>query len=274
MIPMGNLVKINQTIGPSNIAHYNLFRSIEINGAPAPSVSSGQALGAMKAIAKETLPRGFGYEWSGLSLEEIQSGGAAIFIFALGIVFVFLTLAAQYESYIDPLIIMLTVPLAILGALVAVLLKGTANDVYTQIGFVMLIGMASKNAILIVEFANQQLEQGVSIVKSIVEACRERLRPILMTAISTIVGAVPLAIATGPGAAARQSLGTAIVGGMAMATVLSLFIVPTLYIVIKSLEMRLQHRRSRVATVPPDVSQDGHHRSEEVTVTHRDREHR
>jgi HAE1 family hydrophobic/amphiphilic exporter-1 len=274
MIPMGNLVKINQTIGPSNIAHYNLFRSIEINGAPAPSVSSGQALGAMEAIAKETLPRGFGYEWSGLSLEEIQSGGAAIFIFALGIVFVFLTLAAQYESYIDPLIIMLTVPLAILGALVAVLLKGTANDVYTQIGFVMLIGMASKNAILIVEFANQQLEQGVSIVKSIVEACRERLRPILMTAISTIVGAVPLAIATGPGAAARQSLGTAIVGGMAMATVLSLFIVPTLYIVIKSLEMRLQHRRSRVASVPPDVSQDGHHPSEEVTVTHRDREHR
>lgn len=291
MIPMGNLVKINQTIGPSNIAHYNLFRSIEINGSPAPGVSSGQALNAMEAIAKEALPRGFGYEWSGLSLEEIQAGGAALFIFALGITFVFLTLAAQYENYIDPFIILLTVPLAILGALVAILLKGTANDVYTQIGFVMLIGMASKNSILIVEFANELLEQGLTVSKAVQEACRERLRPILMTAISTIVGAVPLALATGPGAAARQSLGTAIVGGMVMATVLSLFIIPTLYIVIKSMEMRWQHRRaSHRATLASEVSHNGHdghghddrdsyghHPTEEATTqqtaSHRDREH-
>lgn len=273
MIPMGNLVKVTQTIGPSNIAHYNLFRSIEINGAPAPGVSSGQAITAMEAIAKETLPRGFGYEWSGLSLEEIQSGGAAIFIFGLGIVFVFLTLAAQYESYIDPLIIMLTVPLAILGALVAVLLKGTANDVYTQIGFVMLIGMASKNAILIVEFANQQLAEGLSIAKSIVEACKERLRPILMTAISTIVGAIPLALATGPGAAARQSLGTAIVGGMAMATVLSLFIVPVLYIVIKSFEMRFRQRRTPVLVEGSlDGAQHEHHEDVVASASERDQD--
>jgi HAE1 family hydrophobic/amphiphilic exporter-1 len=265
MIPMSNLIRVNQTIGPSNISHYNLFRSIEINGAPAMGVSSGQAINAMEAIAREVLPRGFGYEWSGLSLEEIQAGGAALFIFGLGITFVFLTLAAQYENYIDPFIIMLTVPLAILGALVAVLVKGTANDVYTQIGFVMLIGMASKNSILIVEFANQELARGLSISKAVLEACRERLRPILMTAISTTVGAIPLALATGPGAAARQSLGTAIVGGMTMATILSLFIVPVLYIVIKSFEMRVQRRRSPVpAEGPMDESRDGHH--EEVVI--------
>jgi hydrophobic/amphiphilic exporter-1 (mainly G- bacteria), HAE1 family len=201
----------------------------------------------METVAKETLPKGFSYEWSGLSLEEIQSGNAALFIFGLGIVFVFLTLAAQYENYIDPIIIMLTVPLAILGALVAVWLKGTAQDVYTQIGFVMLVGMASKNSILIVEFANHLYSEGASLTKAVVGAGRERLRPILMTAIATIVGAIPLLIATGPGAAARQSLGTAIVGGMCVATVLSLFIVPVLYVAIKSLtgtpDTELEHAK-------------------------------
>jgi HAE1 family hydrophobic/amphiphilic exporter-1 len=238
MIPLSNLVTITQTIGPSIISHYNLFRSVEITGAPAPGASSGQALQAMEAVAKETLPKGFGFEWSGLSLEEVEAGGSAIFIFALGIVFVYLTLAAQYESYIDPFIILLTVPLAILGALIALLLRGTANDIYTQIGFVMLIGMASKNGILIVEFANQLYEQGWSITKAAVEASQERLRPILMTAISTVIGAFPLFVATGAGAGARQSLGTAIIGGMCVATILSLFVVPILYIVIKTAEAR------------------------------------
>lgn len=242
MIPMGNVVKVTQTIGPSIISHYNLFRSVNITGAAAQGVSSGQAIQAMEAVAKETLPRGFGFEWSGLSLEEVSAGSASIFIFGLGIIFVYLTLAAQYESYVDPLIIMLTVPLAILGALVAVLLKGTSNDVYTQIGFVMLIGMASKNGILIVEFANELREEGFSIAKAAFEASAERLRPILMTAFSTIIGAVPLLIATGPGAASRQSLGTAIVGGMCVATVLSLFVVPVLYITIKSIGERREHK--------------------------------
>lgn len=234
MIRLSNLITVKQTVGPSVITHYNLYRDVEITGTPSPGVSSGQALKAMEAVAKETLPRGYRFEWSGLSLEEVQAGGSAVFVFALGIVFVFLTLAAQYESYVDPLIIMLTVPLAILGALFGIMLRGTANDVYTQIGFVMLIGMASKNAILIVEFANQLREEGYTIAKAVVEAARERLRPILMTAIATVVGALPLLIASGPGAAARQSLGTAIVGGMCIATVLSLFIVPILYITIKS----------------------------------------
>jgi HAE1 family hydrophobic/amphiphilic exporter-1 len=273
MIPLGNLVKVNQTIGPSIISHYNLFRSVNISGSPAMGVSSGQAIKAMEAVARETLPRGFGYEWSGLSLEEVQAGGSALFIFGLGIVFVFLTLAAQYENYLDPLIIMLTVPLAILGALVAVLLKGTANDVYTQIGFVMLIGMASKNGILIVEFANQLCEEGLSITKAVIEACRERLRPILMTAISTMIGALPLFLATGAGAASRQSLGTAIIGGMSVATVLSLFIVPVLYVLIKSLERRFSRRRQPTlaeATVDDSYDGNGSGRAQrERTSTHR-----
>jgi HAE1 family hydrophobic/amphiphilic exporter-1 len=260
MIPLDNLVKVTQTIGPSIITHYNLFRAVNITGATSPGVSSGQAINAMETVAQETLPRGFGFEWSGLSLEEIQAGGSSLILFGLGIVFVFLTLAAQYENWVDPLIILLTVPLAILGALLSVLLKGTANDVYTQIGFVMLVGMASKNAILIVEFANEAREQGLGIAKAMLEACRERLRPILMTAISTIIGAVPLLVATGPGAAARQSLGTAIVGGMGMATILSLFIVPALYVFIKSLEARWQTPSSALAEASFDSTLDGHNR--------------
>lgn len=243
MIPLANLVKVTQTIGPSIITHYNLYRAVNITGAASPGVSSGQAIEAMQTVAAETLPKGFGYEWSSLSLEEIQSGSSALLIFGLGITFVYLTLAAQYDSYIDPMIIMLTVPLAILGALVAVLLKGTANDIYTQIGFVMLVGMASKNAVLIVEFANQLHDEGLSLTKAALEASRDRLRPILMTAIATTIGSVPLLLATGAGAAARQSLGAAIVGGMCVATVLSLFVVPVLYIVIKTAEANFRRRR-------------------------------
>jgi HAE1 family hydrophobic/amphiphilic exporter-1 len=266
MIPLGNLVKVSQTIGPSIIPHYNLFRSVNITGNASPGVSSGQAIKAMETVAKEVLPKGFGYEWSGLSLEEVQAGGSAIFIFALGVVFVFLTLAAQYESYFDPLIIMLTVPLAILGALVAVLLRGTSNDIYTQIGFVMLIGMASKNGILIVEFANEAYANGMGIVKSVVEACRERLRPILMTAISTMIGALPLFLASGAGAAARQSLGTAILGGMGIATVLSLFVVPVLYVMIKSLELRLL-RKSKPAWAEAATGNGAGQHTKEVVST-------
>jgi hydrophobic/amphiphilic exporter-1 (mainly G- bacteria), HAE1 family len=238
MIPLANLVKVTPTIAPSIINHYNLFRSSLISGNTAPGVSSGQAIRIMEDSAKATLPQGFGFEWSGLTLEEIGSGSQAYIIFGLGLVFVFLVLAAQYENYIDPTIIMLTVPLAIFGALAAVLGRGIANDVYTQIGFVMLIGMASKNAILIVEFANQLRDTGLSITQAVVEAAQQRLRPILMTALSTIIGTLPLAIASGAGAASRQSLGTAVIGGMCVATVLSLFIVPVLYITIKTMQER------------------------------------
>ncbi|WP_247216200.1 efflux RND transporter permease subunit [Synechococcus sp. C9] len=245
MISLGNLITVRQITAPAVISHFNLFRSVEINGVASRGKSSGEAIQALETVAQQALPRGFGYEWSGLSLEEIESAGQAIGIFALGVVFVFLTLAAQYENYIDPFIIMLTVPLAVLGALMTVFLRGLTIDVYTQIGFVMLIGMASKNAILIVEFANQLVAEGLGITKAVLEACRERLRPILMTALSTLIGAFPLWMATGAGAAARRSLGTCIVGGMGIASLLSLFIVPVLYIVIKNLEARYLKR------VPP-----------------------
>ncbi|MEH1972855.1 MAG: efflux RND transporter permease subunit [Nostoc sp.] len=238
MIPLSNLVTVTPTVGAQTINHYNLFRSIEINGAAARGSSSGDAIKAMEKVAKEVLPAGYGYEWSGTALEEIDSGALAPLIFGLGLIFVFLVLAAQYENYVDPFIILLSVPLAIFGALIAQSMRGFANDVYCQIGLVMLIGLASKNAILIVEFANQLRDQGLSMTKAVIEASQERLRPILMTAFSTLLGIFPLATATGAGAGSRQSLGTAVFGGMLIATFLSLFVVPILYIVIKTITER------------------------------------
>jgi HAE1 family hydrophobic/amphiphilic exporter-1 len=241
-IALNNLVKVTPTVGAQTINHFNLFRSIEINGSAAPGYSSGQAIKSMQQVAGQVLSPGFGYEWSGTSLEELQSGGQAPIIFGLGLVLVFLVLAAQYESYIDPTIILLSVPLAILGALLAQSWRGLSNDVYCQIGLVMLIGLASKNAILIVEFANQLREQGLSITKAAIEAAQERLRPILMTSLSFILGILPLVNARGAGAGSRQSLGTAVFGGMIVSTFLSLFVVPILYIVIKTLVDRFTKR--------------------------------
>ncbi|TVQ17905.1 MAG: efflux RND transporter permease subunit [Leptolyngbya sp. DLM2.Bin15] len=241
MIPISSLIDIEPTTGAQTINHFNLFRSIEISGSPAPGYSSGDAINRVEELAAQ-LPPGFGYEWAGTSREEIESGGQAPLIFGLGLVFVFLVLAAQYENYLDPLIILLAVPLAVLGALSAQALRGLENDLYCQIGLVMLIGLASKNSILIVEFANQLRERGMSITKAALEASRERLRPILMTAFSTLLGIFPMTIATGAGAASRQSLGTTVFGGMFIATFLSLFVVPVLYIVISLASDRLMKR--------------------------------
>jgi len=243
MIPLGNLVNVTATTGAQTINHYNTFRSIEISGEAAPGASSGEALAAMEQAAEQTLAPGLGYEWSGTSLEQIESGGQAPLIFALGLVFVFLVLAAQYESYIDPMIIMMSVPLAVLGALTAQSLRGLSNDIYTQIGLVMLIGLASKNSILIVEYANQIRELGLTITQSAIVAAQRRMRPIIMTAISTLSSIFPLVIATGAGSASRQSLGTAVFGGMLVATFLSLFVVPILYILVKTLGERLFGQR-------------------------------
>lgn len=240
MIRLNNLVSVTPTTGAQIINHYNLYRSIEINGVPKPGVSSGEAIQAMERAAAAALPRDMGFEWSGISLEELESGGQAPLIFGLGLVLVFLVLAAQYENYVDPTVILLAVPLAILGALLAQNARGFANDVYCQIGLVMLIGLSSKNAILIVEFANQLREKGLSITEAVLEASQSRLRPILMTSLSFILGLVPLVFASGAGAVSRASLGTAVNGGMIVSTVLSLFVVPVLYILIKTTEDRLQ----------------------------------
>jgi len=243
MIPLSSLIKLQPKTGAETITHYNLLRSIEINGSSAPGYSSGQATSAMEKLAHEILPASIGYEWSGVVAEEKKSGGLAPIIFGLGLVFVYLVLAAQYENYVDPLIIMLAVPLAILGALWAQSLRGLTNDVYCQVGLVMLIGLASKNAILIVEFANQLQEQGFSLTKAAIEAGQERLRPILMTSLAFILGLWPLVVAEGAGAASRQSLGTAVAGGMIVSTILSLFIVPILYIVIGMIRQKLAGHR-------------------------------
>jgi hydrophobic/amphiphilic exporter-1 (mainly G- bacteria), HAE1 family len=236
MVPLNNLVTMKNTTAPSVISHYNLFKSIEVDGSPAPGVSSGQALAEMEAIANKVLPKGMSFEWTGISLEEIQSGNLAILIFALGLLFVFLVLAAQYESLMDPLIILFAVPLAILGALGAQMLRGLQNDVFCQIGLVMLIGLASKNSILIVEFANQLRAGGLSHQKAVVEAALTRLRPILMTSLAFIFGILPLTFAEGAGANSRHSLGTTVLGGMIVSTVLSLYVVPVLYLVFNSLK--------------------------------------
>ncbi|BAY50057.1 transporter (plasmid) [Scytonema sp. HK-05] len=237
----GNLVRLSEVAtvtpiaGPQNIGHFNLFRTIKIQGNPAPGYSSGQAIQAMQQTFESVAQPDLGYEWTGLSREEVKSGGQAVFIFGLGLIVVFLILAAQYENYIDPLIIMLTVPLAILGAMTFVSLRGLVNDVYCQIALVMLIGLASKNAILIVEFANQSREQGMTIAQAAIHAAEQRFRPILMTASAALVGFWPLVVATGAGSASRWSLGTAVFGGLLIATLLSFLLVPVLYVVIKNL---------------------------------------
>jgi HAE1 family hydrophobic/amphiphilic exporter-1 len=242
MIPLDNVVEIEQTENPQVITHFNLFRSAEIDGSAAPGLSSGDALAEMETLAKKMLPRGMSYEWSGLSLEEIASGGKAMILFGLGLVFVYLTLAAQYESYVLPFIILLGVPVALLGALGAIWLRGLTNDVYAQIGLVMLIGLASKNAILIVEFAEQLQDEGLGTIDAAVEAARIRLRPILMTSLAFILGVVPLMIATGAGAAGRVSVGTTVFGGMIAATSLNLLFIPMLYVVVRLIVPRKKSR--------------------------------
>jgi len=233
MIPLANLVHVRETTSAQTISHYNLFRSVEISGSPSPGRSSGEALAAMEQIAKRDLPRGMAFEWSGLSREEIQSGGQTFIIFGLGLVFVFLVLSAQYESFVLPLIIILGVPVGLLGALLAQWYRGFANDVFCQVGLVMMIGLASKNAILIVEFAKELRDQGVPVVRAAIQASETRLRPILMTSIAFLLGLVPLLIATG--AASRRSLGTAVFGGMALSTLLNIFFIPTLYVLVEQL---------------------------------------
>jgi HAE1 family hydrophobic/amphiphilic exporter-1 len=235
LIPLDNFTKVEQTANPQVISHYNLFRSAEINGSAAPGRSSGQAIADMEALAKKALPGGMTYEWSGLSLEEIQSGGKAMILFGLGLVFVYLTLAAQYESFVLPFIVLLAVPVALLGAVGALALRGLDNNVYCQIGLVMLIGLSSKNAILIVEFAEQLRAKGSSIEDAAVEAARIRLRPILMTSLAFILGVVPLVLATGAGKAGRISVGTTVFGGMIAATSLNLIFIPLLYAAVRRL---------------------------------------
>jgi multidrug efflux pump subunit AcrB len=242
MVPLANVVRVRETTAPQVISHFNLFRSAQISGSAAPGVSSGQALAAMERLAETALPQGFGYAWSGMSLEEIAAGGQSAAIFGIALLLVYLTLAAQYESLVLPFIVLLGVPLAVLGALSAQWARGLQNDLYCQIGLVMLIGLAAKNAILIVEFAEQLRAKGLSVIDAAVEAARIRLRPILMTSLAFIFGVLPLALSTGAGAGARHSVGTGVVGGMLAATFLAIFFVPTFFKLFS--DRHLTERRS------------------------------
>jgi HAE1 family hydrophobic/amphiphilic exporter-1 len=257
LIPLDNLATISETSGPQVIYHYNLFRSAEIDGSPAPGLSSGQGLDAMVKLFNQNKLQGMSYSWTGLALEEVESAGKAIIIFGLGLLVVYLTLSAQYESFALPFIILLAVPMAILGALSLVDLRGLVDDVYVQIGLVMLIGLSAKNSILIVEFAEQLLAQGKSIVDSAIEASELRLRPILMTSIAFILGVGPLYFATGAGAYGRHSVGTAIIGGMVLSTILNLFFIPVLYVILKTLLVKLSGG-SKTAVVRDAKPQTSH----------------
>jgi HAE1 family hydrophobic/amphiphilic exporter-1 len=252
MVPLGSLIRVEPTTTASTINHYNLFRSTEINGSPAEGVSSGEAIAAMEEVAKKALPRGVSFEWSGISKEQIESGGKAVVIFALGLLFVFLVLAAQYESFALPFVVILAVPVAVAGALGAQFLRGYADDVFCQVGLVMLIGLASKNAILIVEFANQLRERGASLTDAAIEAATTRLRPILMTSFAFLLGAFPLLVATGAGSGSRRSLGTAVFGGMLVSTVMNLFFIPVLYVLVEAARERLLGRKAHAEPQPAE----------------------
>jgi hydrophobic/amphiphilic exporter-1 (mainly G- bacteria), HAE1 family len=235
MVPLSSVVRVRETTAPQVINHFNLFRSATVNGSAAPGASSGQALEEMERIAETSLPQGFGYAWSGISFEEVTAGGQSAAIFGIGLLLVYLTLAAQYESLVLPFIVLLGVPLAILGALSAQWARGLQNDLYCQIGLVLLIGLAAKNAILIVEFAEQLRARGLSVVEAAIEAARIRLRPILMTSLAFILGVMPLVFASGAGQEGRHSVGTTVVGGMFFATFLNIIFIPILYVLVRTL---------------------------------------
>jgi HAE1 family hydrophobic/amphiphilic exporter-1 len=235
MVPLGTLLEVKKTQGPQTISRYNLYPSASINGSAAPGFSSGEALKIMDGMTASKLPTSMGVEWTGMSYQEKRVSGQAIGLFILAIVFVYLVLCAQYESWSISLAIILVVPLALVGTVLALLVRQMDVNMYTQIGIVLLIGMAAKTAILMVEFAKQLREGGMSVREAAMEAARLRYRPILMTGFTFIMGTLPLAIATGPGAASRQALGTAVCGGMVSATLLMLLFVPSFYVVIQRL---------------------------------------
>jgi len=240
MIPLGTLLTVSDTAGPQTVFRYNLYPSSSITGQPETGYSSGQAIEAIERLAEQKLPPMMGYEWTGVTFQQLQAGAQTAFIFALAIVFVYLFLAAQYESWSIPFGIILSVPLAIFGAVLATWLRAFDNNIYTQVALVLLIGLSSKSAILIVEFAKQRREKGESAIQAAVEAAKLRFRAILMTALSFILGVVPLVVATGAGANSRRSLGTAVFGGMLAATIFGVFMIPVLYVIIQQLSERVR----------------------------------
>lgn len=243
MVPLGAILSVHRTLGTELITRFNLYPAAPVIGRPATGFSSGQALETMEEVVNANVPLGMGYNWTGLSYQEKLIGNQAYFIFALSIILVFLVLAAQYESWTDPAAVVVTVPVALVGVLVALAARAFATDLYTQIGLVLMIALAAKNAILIVEFARELSAEGMSPVDAAIEATRRRFRPILMTSIAFILGVVPLLTATGAGAASQQSLGTVVFGGMLASTLLAIPFVGVFFIIVEDFNgWRLRRR--------------------------------
>ena len=247
MVPLGSIVNVSETTGPETAMRYNAFRSADLNGGPAPGYSSGQAQAAITKILDETLPKGTRFEWTELTYQQILSGNTAALVFPICVLLVFLTLAAQYESLFLPPAIILILPMSLFSAITGVWLTHGDNNILTQIGFIVLVGLASKNAILIVEFARQQEAEGVERLKAVIEACRLRLRPILMTSFAFILGVVPLMVSEGAGAEMRQAIGTAVFFGMLGVTFFGLVFTPVFYMVVRGTVDALQHRKTVTA---------------------------
>ncbi|NBX66049.1 MAG: multidrug efflux RND transporter permease subunit [Proteobacteria bacterium] len=252
-VPLGTIVKVHETTGPNLIQRYNQATAVAVSGNTMPGFSSGDSIEKMEKLAKEILPQGLDFEWTELALQQKEAGNAALFIFALSVIFVFLVLSAMYESWSLPIAIILIVPMSVLGAFIGVWARGMDNNILTQIGLVVLIGLAAKNAILIVEFARHRQEHGETMMEAVVEACRLRLRPILMTSLAFILGVVPLVIATGPGAEMRQSMGTAVFAGMIGVTIFGLILTPVFYAIVQKLTGRTGPQKPLHATPANDA---------------------
>jgi multidrug efflux pump subunit AcrB len=261
MVPLGSLLTVDQTFGPDIVQRYNAYRSADINAGAAPGYSSGQAQAAMVKILQETLPRGMNFEWTDLAYQQIVSGSTSQFVFPLCVLFVFLVLAAQYESLTLPLAIILIVPMCLLAAIVGVLLDHGDNNIFTQVGLIVLVGLACKNAILIVEFAKHlQEEQGHDAVSAVLEAARMRLRPILMTSFAFIMGVVPLMVAGGAGAEIRHALGTTVFAGMLGVLFFGLLLTPVFYVLVRRLTNKADAQAIKESTpTTPLAAPEAHH---------------
>jgi multidrug efflux pump len=257
MIPLSSLMRVKDSYGPDRVQRYNAYVSADINGGPAPGVSSGQAQLALEKIAAEVLPKGVTYEWTELTFQDILSGNTMKLVFPLCVLLVFLVLAAQYESWTLPLAVILIVPMSILCALVGVKLTGGDNNIFTQIALFVLVGLASKNAILIVEFARELEDHGRTVVEAALESCRLRLRPILMTSIAFIMGVVPLVFSSGAGAEMRHAMGVAVFGGMLGVTFFGLFLTPVFYVLLRTFARKLDSRAAKPHHAAPVAHLEG-----------------